>query len=155
MDRNRRLTFPAAGLRPGSIERQTGVMMEEYMKTLFVSRHPGAVEWAARHGFSDVEVVPHLDIPNDPIRVIGTLPVNLAAQVCAAGGEYHHLSMVVPPEWRGCELTADQMDAAGAQVERMLVMTVETFDEIAGRAMAAFDADGLAYGHNLQQYFGI
>lgn len=89
------------------------------MTTYFVSRHPGAIEWAARQHFHVDRVVPHLDLtlvqPGD--TVIGSLPVNLAAQVCAAGAAYWHLSLEVPAELRGCELSADDLERLGARVE--------------------------------------
>lgn len=91
------------------------------MRTVFVTRHPGAAEWAARNGFAGVDVVSHFTPTDEPTRVIGTLPVHLAAQVCAAGGTYWHLSLDVPPHMRGRELTADDMDACGATVQRYTV----------------------------------
>ena len=91
------------------------------MKTVFVSRHPGAAEWAARHMTAGVEVVPHFTPTDEPVKVAGTLPVHLAAAVCAAGGEYWHLSMDIPPELRGVELTADQMEQCGCRFEQYTV----------------------------------
>jgi putative CRISPR-associated protein (TIGR02620 family) len=55
------------------------------MTTYFVTRHPGAIEWAARQGLKVDRLLDHLDVaiiqPGD--TVIGILPVNLAAEVCA------------------------------------------------------------------------
>lgn len=89
------------------------------MTTYFVSRHPGAIEWAARQSLNIDCVVPHLDLtlvqPGD--TVIGSLPVNLAAQVCAAGAAYWHLSLELPTELRGRELSADDLERLGARVE--------------------------------------
>lgn len=65
----------------------------------------------------------HLVGVGGPVRIIGTLPVNLAAEVCEAGGEYWHLTLNVPPEARGRELTAEEMTKFGARVERMHVYT--------------------------------
>ncbi len=73
------------------------------MTTYFVTRHPGALEWAAVEGVIVDRVLAHFDPectqPGDV--VLGTLPINLAARVCARGGRYLHLSVEVPPEWRG------------------------------------------------------
>ncbi len=91
------------------------------MKTIFVTRHPGAAEWAARNGFKGVEVVSHFTPSAEPMKVIGTLPVHLAAAVCEAGGRYYHLSLNIPAELRGKELTAEDMDACCASVERFVV----------------------------------
>lgn len=87
------------------------------MRTLFISRHPGAHAWATRRGIR-AEVVVHLDVaeirPGD--QVIGTLPVHLASEVCARGARYLHLSLHVPPELRGVELSEAQMEALGAEL---------------------------------------
>ncbi len=89
------------------------------MTTYFVSRHPGAHDWAQAEGISVDEVVEHLDLalvqPGD--RVLGSLPVNLAAAVCARGGRYLHLSLALPRDWRGRELTAADLRANGACIE--------------------------------------
>lgn len=93
------------------------------MTTLFITRHPGAREWARRQGFAIDRLVEHLD-PAD-IRagdsVLGSLPVNLAAEVCGRGGRYFHLTLPLPPEWRGRELSADDMERFGARLEEFFV----------------------------------
>ena len=89
------------------------------MTTWFVTRHPGAVEWAARRGLAVDRPVAHLDIdevkPGD--TVIGILPVHLAAEVCARGARFYNLSLDVPPEARGRELSADDLERYGARLE--------------------------------------
>lgn len=89
------------------------------MSTWFVSRHPGAIEWATRQHLQVDRTVPHLDPaqvqPGD--TVIGSLPVNLAAQVCAKGASYWHLSVELPAELRGRELSADDLEQLGARVQ--------------------------------------
>lgn len=101
------------------------------MVTWFVSRHPGAVEWAGREGFQVDRWVPHLLI--EEIRsgdvVIGTLPVNMAAKVCARGAMYFNLSLNLPENWRGRELSADDLAEVGACLERF-VITKEINHEI-------------------------
>lgn len=84
--------------------------------TWFVSRHPGAIEWAQRQGLAIERWVAHLDpaeVRADD-TVIGTLPVNLAAAVCNRGALYLHLSLNVPAPWRGRELSADDLLAVSA-----------------------------------------
>ena len=89
------------------------------MTTWFVTRHPGAVAWAQRRGLAVDRQLAHLApeqiAPGD--TVIGTLPVNLVARVCARGGRYLHLSLDLPAEARGRELTADELERYGARLE--------------------------------------
>lgn len=93
------------------------------MTTYFISRHPGACEWARHEGITVDEVVTHLDI--DRVKsgdtVAGTLPVNLAAQICAQGARYLHLTLEMPAEARGQELSAEQMRQYGARLEPFYV----------------------------------
>jgi CRISPR-associated protein Csx16 len=93
------------------------------MTTYFVTRHPGALEWAQEEGVAVDRLVDHLD--PDLIQlgdtVIGTLPVNLAAQVCERGGRYLHLSLDLPAGLRGRELSAADMRACGARLEEYTV----------------------------------
>lgn len=96
------------------------------MTTFFVSRHLGARDWAAAEGIAVDEVIAHLDMAR--VRagdvVIGSLPVNLAAEVCARGARYLHLSLDLPAEARGIELTAEAMRRYGARVEEYRVETI-------------------------------
>lgn len=90
------------------------------MTTYFVSRHLGAVQWAARQNLQVDHLVSHLDphIIQAGDTVIGSLPINLAAQICAIGARYLHLSLEVPAELRGCELSADQLEQLGARLQQ-------------------------------------
>ncbi len=87
-------------------------------RTFFVTRHAGAVEWAARQGVAVDRTVAHLDLAE--VRrgdvVIGTLPVHLAAEVCESGARYLHLVLDLPPEQRGLELTAEEMARCGPRL---------------------------------------
>jgi CRISPR-associated protein Csx16 len=89
------------------------------MTTYFITRHPGAIAWAQAQGISVDRQLGHLDIndiqPGD--TVIGSLPVNLAAEVCVRGAAYFHLALTVPEEWRGQELSAEQMQDCRARLE--------------------------------------
>ncbi|MDQ6951770.1 MAG: CRISPR-associated protein Csx16 [Mariprofundales bacterium] len=98
-------------------------------QTLFVSRHPGMVEWARQQGVVVDERITHLSAvrlaalrPGD--RVIGTLPVHLAAKVCQRGGHYLHLSLDLPSDLRGKELTAADMRHCNARLEEYGVTKV-------------------------------
>jgi putative CRISPR-associated protein (TIGR02620 family) len=63
---------------------------------LHIFRHPSAIAWAEQQCAKVNERITHLDI--DLIQpggtVIGSLPVNLAAQVCGKGAAY---ILLAPP----------------------------------------------------------
>jgi CRISPR-associated Csx2 family protein len=107
----------------GESESSDQVSSESMGRTYFVSRHPAAIDWAAEEGIPVDAFVAHLD-PDD-IRqgdtLIGSLPVNLAAQVCERGARYLHLSLELPPELRGRELTVEEMRACGARLQAFRV----------------------------------
>jgi len=96
-------------------------------KHLFVSRHPGAQQWAREEGVQVDEVVAHLDleriVPGD--TVIGSLPVNLAAAVCARGARYVHLALELPAARRGSELSADELRELGATLIEYRIDTTQ------------------------------
>lgn len=93
----------------------------------FVSRHAGAREWALRSGLRwDAEAV-HWEIAHAVGAgdlVYGTLPCQLAAAVCAAGAEYWHLEVPLQADQRGRELSAQELEAAGARFVRYDVRKV-------------------------------
>lgn len=97
------------------------------MTTIFITRHPGARDWAQQEGVEVDRLVEQLEL--DAVRpgdiVIGTLPIHLAAQVCARGGRYWHLAMEIPPARRGTEFSAAEMRAFGARLEEYRVRRVE------------------------------
>ena len=89
------------------------------MTTYFISRHSGAIDWAKQQGIEVDEQPRHFDAeqtrPGDTI--IGTLPVNLIAKVCELGGRYLHLSLDLPADARGKELTPEEMTKYNARLE--------------------------------------
>jgi CRISPR-associated protein Csx16 len=93
------------------------------MTTYLITRHPGARQWVQEEGVVVDAQLDHLEVGE--VRagdiVIGSLPVNLAAEVCACGGRYFHLSLELPLDWRGRELSAGDMRRFGAQVEEFRV----------------------------------
>lgn len=96
-------------------------------KTWFVSRHAGAIEWAKRQELGADRWTAHLD-PMDVAAgdtVIGTLPVNLAAVVCRRGARYIHLSLDIPLEWRGRELSMEELSEATAQLREHYVIEAQ------------------------------
>lgn len=104
------------------------------MSVWFVSRHPGAIEWANAQKIAVDQWVPHLSVynvsPGD--TVIGTLPVNMAAEVCARGARYLNLSLDLPHTWRGKELCAAELVEAGARLEEFFIVQKKGSDETEG-----------------------
>ena len=96
------------------------------MTTWFVSRHPGALEWAQRKGIAYNRHVVHLDTAEVGAgdTVIGSLPVNLAAEVCARGAEYWNISLRLGPADRGRELSAEKLELCSATLERYEVRRI-------------------------------
>lgn len=88
------------------------------MTVWFVSRHPGALEWmrCSGHGFDRhvAHLTPEWIAPGD--QVFGSLPINLAAEVCARGARYWHLSLRLGPLDRGRELSADELEESQASL---------------------------------------
>ncbi|CAA6820327.1 MAG: CRISPR-associated protein Csx16 [uncultured Thiotrichaceae bacterium] len=89
------------------------------MSTYFISRHPGAIAWAEEEGFHVDSQLAHFDVEvvQAGDKVLGTLPVNLIADVNARDAEYFHLTLDLPPEKRGTELSAEDMRCYGARLE--------------------------------------
>lgn len=89
------------------------------MTTYFVSRHPGAIAWAEQHDLVVDQQISHLDITT--IRegdiVIGNLPIHLAARVCQTGGRYFHLSLNLPMDKRGRELSVSDLQHFGTSLK--------------------------------------
>lgn len=82
-----------------------------------VTRHPGAREWLCRQGV-EARVVVHLDPAwiAEGDEVYGTLPIHIAAAVCARGARFFHLTLDLPPDLRGQEIDATTMDTVGARL---------------------------------------
>src|SRR5690554_6914507 len=98
------------------------------MTTWFISRHPGALHWMQSNDIHFDHHLTHLD--NQAIQpgdtVIGSLPVNLAAEVCAKGANYWNLSLTLPEIARGRELSADELDLYQAKLEAFSISLNQT-----------------------------
>jgi CRISPR-associated protein Csx16 len=92
------------------------------MTTFLITRHPGTLDWITRQGLvidhtlehlepGDLEVLQSSDI------VIGSLPIHLAAQVCARGAHFVNLSFELPRELRGQELDAATLERLAVRLE--------------------------------------
>lgn len=91
------------------------------MVAWFVSRHPGAIAWAAHQGTHIARTVDHLDINAvcSGVKVVDTLPIHMAAEVCERGAHYFHLEISVPRELRGQELDASRLQAPVARLTEL------------------------------------
>ena len=89
------------------------------MAIYFISRHAGAVDWAKQEGFAVDRQLAHLDIGLVQAGdvVLGTLPIHLVAEVNERGAAYFHLTLELPAEVRGQELTPELMRRYGARLE--------------------------------------
>ena len=96
------------------------------MTTWFVSRHSGARAWAGKRKLRVDRFVAHLQL--DAVRpgdiVIGTLPVNLIAKLQQKGVHYVHLSLDMPAEWRGRELSSAELENIGAELRAYTVKEI-------------------------------
>lgn len=96
------------------------------MTTIFVTRHPGALDWARAKGIACDRHVIHLD-PQEVgagDTVIGSLPVHLAAEICARGARYLNLSLDLPAHLRGRELDAATLEECRARIEEFSVIRI-------------------------------
>ncbi len=84
-----------------------------------ISRHQGAVHWLQQQIQEPCKLLERLkdDItfqPND--WIIGTLPTQKIADVCAQGARFFLIEMQVPDHLRGQELTYSDMIALNAKL---------------------------------------
>lgn len=92
------------------------------MTTYLVTRHSGTLDWAYRQGLAVDRTLEHLEPADlETLRpgdvMIGSLPVHLAAQVCARGARFVNLSMEVSRDLRGQELDAAALERLGVRLE--------------------------------------
>lgn len=94
------------------------------MTTWFVTRHAGAKEWAKAQGISVDRVVDHLAVGEVQAGdlVLGSLPVNLVAELNSKGARYFHLTLDLSEDLRGKEISAELMEQLGAKLEEFGVM---------------------------------
>ena len=97
------------------------------MTTWFVSRHPGAKEWIKKQSISIDYFVEHIDIHmiSSGDTVIGNVPLQLAAQICAKGARFICLSVTVPSTLRGHELTKDVLTHLKCSLKEFYVEPIE------------------------------
>lgn len=108
-------------------------------ESIIVTRHAGLVEWLRRKGI--VAKVIERACPQDVIgrRVYGVLPIRLAALASST------VTVYMPQMPQGCitsfgDMTADQMDSAGA---RLVEFSVSEIPYVQESAPAKTNADKL------------
>ncbi|MGX2950053.1 CRISPR-associated protein Csx16 [Ursidibacter sp. B-7004-1] len=89
------------------------------MAVWFISRHQGAIDWIKQQSIQIDRFESHLNVDDIQTNdtVIGTLPIHLAAQVCAKGAKFYFLSVNVSQAQRGTELTAEELIAQQCAIE--------------------------------------
>lgn len=91
------------------------------MTTWFISRHPGAIDWAKQQNLHIDRWATHLD-SIDEIQcgdiVMGTLPIHLAADICQKGAKFYFLELNIDEEQRGKELNLKELNEIGASLVR-------------------------------------
>lgn len=97
------------------------------MTTWFVTRHAGAKEWVKGHGINVDRLVDHLVLGEVQAgdMILGSLPVNLVAELNSKGARYFHLTLVLSEELRGKEISAELMQQLGAKLEEFVVIKKE------------------------------
>ena len=72
--------------------------------------------------------MPHLEVPaiESGGCYYGVFPLHLAGAICSAGSQCWAIVINVPLALRGQELSADQLDALGAQLVRHDVRAIAT-----------------------------
>lgn len=96
------------------------------MAVFFVSRHPGAVEWA-KNNIEKIDVLSdHLDPKevNEGDTVIGNLPMAMAAEICSKGARFFAISIQVKRDDRGQELSSQKLDEYDCKIEEFRVMRI-------------------------------
>ena len=94
----------------------------------FISRHLGAIEWIKRQAEWQVDCfLPHLEVEQlvEGDVVLGTLPLHLAAEVCAKGAAFYFLQLPQLLPLRGSEYSADDMEAMGCCLRRFEVRALD------------------------------
>ncbi|WP_201583312.1 CRISPR-associated protein Csx16 [Psychrobacter jeotgali] len=99
------------------------------MSIYLVSRHQGAVDWMNHTGHHYDAHLTHLtdyEMLTAGDTVIGSLPINIVADLNVLGVNYLHLSLYIPEQLRGVELTAEQLSALDAKLEQYVVRRVNS-----------------------------
>ena len=97
------------------------------MSVYLISRHQGAIDWMKHKGHHYDEHLTHLssyDVLMAGDVVVGSLPINIVADLAGCGVRYLHLSLYIPEHLRGLELSAEQLATLKAKLEEYEVKRV-------------------------------
>jgi len=104
------------------------------MTVYFITRHTGARDWLHKMHpdlARNSQMIAHADRHffrrlREGDIVIGVLPVYLIAKVCETGARYFALTIPdMPPEKRGVELSASELETYGARLNEYFVLEGE------------------------------
>ena len=103
--------------------------LKNYNKVIAVTRHNSTPAWLLKKGIEVDEVIPHLDVSavSKGDFVVGNLPVQMAYDVIKKGATYCNLSLDMPFELRGKELTLEEIERCEPKLE---IFDVSLRDEI-------------------------
>jgi CRISPR-associated protein Csx16 len=96
----------------------------------FITRHSGALEWLNEKGFDAPEIITHwVDNNTSKLKqgdiVIGILPIDIIAEINNRGARFIYLSIKnLPQEFRGKELTKEQLIDFGASLQEFFVKSI-------------------------------
>ena len=97
------------------------------MTTWFISRHQGAIDWIKTQKQWHIDrYATHLD-PEDiqtGDTILGTLPIHLAAQICARGAAFYFLQIAQPEDKRGSEYNAAELERMGCSLQRFHIEAI-------------------------------
>lgn len=96
------------------------------MSTWFVCRHPGAIEWMKNQPIKIDHWETHLDVSKitKTDKVIGVLPMEMAADVCQKGAAFYALSFSSSAGLRGKELSKELLSEFNCRLVQFKVEKV-------------------------------
>lgn len=101
--------------------------MRQNLTSYFVTRHSATKVWAKEQEIKVdhwLEHISELSLFNEGDVIYGTLPIQIAAQLCNQGVRYGHFSLQVPPCMRGVEFSVEQLSSFQPKIEFFSIQKV-------------------------------